>query len=326
MWAERPLREEEAITPRAPQKPAYRVLSPRTSLSSCNSVHKNTGDSLPEKTSEAVEHKQTHRLYPTLPNINRFEVCLPLGSSEEKLCAASECHNMQRDTQVEEPVSGYYAMKEQILILEQQNKELLAINNKWAKEYRTMVQYYKKKVQFLKALKNDGLSEEERSDEDERPATFCKKEMPGKTGLTTELRTSEEETAELRAQNQTLTRRWQQQQEEIRRLNKVLEETLQRSQPLEMSSETLQDIWKHQAEVYKEDFLRERRDREKLKGKTLELEKRYKKVHDELRVFKSQVTLAQPVHCCSCTKQAKHPDWEQQHIQQQRRYTFSSKD
>ncbi|XP_014873069.1 TNFAIP3-interacting protein 3-like isoform X1 [Poecilia latipinna] len=294
-------------------------------------VHKNTGDSSPAETSEATQHKQTHRLYPTLPNINRFEVCLPLGSTGEKLCAAAESHNEQKHTQSEEPLSGYYAMKEQILILEQQNKELLAINNKWGKEYRTMVQYYKKKVQFLKALKQDGVSEEERSDEEERPVTFCKKEkvhkdtQPGKDGVGTELRTAEEETEELRAQIHTLTRRWQHQQEEIRRLNKALEENLQRSQPVENSSETLQDIWKYQAEVYKEDFLKERRDREKLKGKNLELEKRYKKVHDELRVFKSQVTLAQPVHRCSCTNRPKHPDREHQQ-QQQQRYTFSSKD
>uniref|UniRef100_A0A087YNB6 Uncharacterized protein n=1 Tax=Poecilia formosa TaxID=48698 RepID=A0A087YNB6_POEFO len=219
--------------------------------------------------------------------------------------------------QSEEPLSGYYAMKEQILILEQQNKELLAINNKWGKEYRTMVQYYKKKkltdvvlepVQFLKALKQDGVSEEERSDEEERPVTFCKKEkvhkdtQPGKDGVGTELRTAEEETEELRAQIHTLTRRWQHQQEEIRRLNKALEENLQRSQPVENSKRrevtnyipkrfinTAYILIYKLAEVYKEDFLKERRDREKLKGKNLELEKRYKKVHDELRVFKSQV-------------------------------------
>ncbi|XP_023182355.1 TNFAIP3-interacting protein 3-like [Xiphophorus maculatus] len=296
------------------------------------SAHKNTGDSSPVMTSEATQHKQTHRLYPTLPNINRLEVCLPLGSTGEKLCAAAESHSEQKDTQLEEPVSGYYAMKEQILILEQQNKELLAINNKWAKEYKTMVEYYMKKVQVLKALKQDGVSEEERSDEEEGPVTFCKKEkvhkdtQPGKDGVRTELRTAEEETEELRAQNHTLACRCQHQQQEIRRLNKALEETIQRSQPLENSSETLQDIWKHQAEVYKEDFLKERRDREQLKGKNLELEKRYKKVHDELRVFKSQVTLAQPVHCCSCTNRRKYPDREQQHVQQQQRYTFSSKD
>lgn len=44
-----------------------------------------------------------------------------------------------------------------------------------------------------------------------------------------------------------------------------------------------------QAEIYKEDFLKERKDREKLKGKYLEVEKRLKKTHNELHVLKSQV-------------------------------------
>lgn len=45
------------------------------------------------------------------------------------------------------------------------------------------------------------------------------------------------------------------------------------------------------AEVYKEDFLKERRDRERLKDKYLELEKKFRKVYNELRVLKSQVPL-----------------------------------
>ncbi|KAK5617798.1 hypothetical protein CRENBAI_026563 [Crenichthys baileyi] len=264
-------------------------------------VHKNTGDGPPVKTSEAPEYKQTHRLYPTLPNINRYEVCLPLGFTGENHRTAAESHNVLKDTQSEEPVRGYNTMKEQILILEQQKKELLAINSKWAKEYRTMLQYYKKKVRLLKALKQDGLAEEERSDEEDRPVTFCKKEKLGKDEVRAKLQTSEEEIEELRAENHSLTQRWQHQQEEIRRLNKVLKETLPKSQPLGMGSEKLEDIWKHQAEVYKEDFLRERKDREKLKGENLELEKRYKKVRDELCFFKSQVTLEHPLHRCSCT-------------------------
>ncbi|XP_038163857.1 TNFAIP3-interacting protein 3-like [Cyprinodon tularosa] len=293
------------------------------------SVDRNTGDTLLTKTLQATEHKQNQRLYPTLPTINRYDVCLPLGSTGETRWTAAEGQSLKKDTQFEKPVSSHDTMKEQILILEQQNKELLAINTKWAKEYRTMMQFYKKKVQFLKALTQDSLTDEEKSHEEEKHVTFSKKEhahqdpQPRTDGVRIKLQTTEEE---LRAQNHALSQRWQHQQEEIRRLNKVLEETLKSSQPQEMSSETLQDIWKHQAEVYKEDFLRERRDREKLKGKNLELEKRYKKIHEELRAFKSQVTLAQPMHRCCCMNRAKHPDWEEQHIQQQRRYTYSSKD
>lgn len=38
-----------------------------------------------------------------------------------------------------------------------------------------------------------------------------------------------------------------------------------------------------------EDFLKERRDREKLKEKYLELQWRLRKAHDELHIFKTQV-------------------------------------
>lgn len=46
-----------------------------------------------------------------------------------------------------------------------------------------------------------------------------------------------------------------------------------------------------QAEVYKEDFLKERKDRVKLKEKYLEQEKKFQKVHSELHVLKSKVQL-----------------------------------
>ena len=96
--------------------------------------------------------------------------------------------------------------------------------------------------------------------------------------------TAEKEAQELRLQNSTLTRRGQHQREEIQRLNKVrllllqtqtvlhvrhtsvleghnssndvlvqaLEEALQTSQPLGGSSETLQDIWKHQVSFHQQ--------------------------------------------------------------------------
>lgn len=101
------------------------------------------------------------------------------------------------------------------------------------------------------------------------------------TDYTEELQKAKKEAKDLREQNKTLNRRGQHQQEEIRRLNEVshdlsswshfinnplsdsrcfecllkfyfymstkaLEEALQTAQPLDVSSETLRDIWKHQ--------------------------------------------------------------------------------
>ncbi|XP_072234437.1 uncharacterized protein [Leuresthes tenuis] len=302
------------------------------------SLHKSSMDRPPVKTPQAADIKQTHRLYPSLPTINRYEFCLPVGSTGEKLQSAAEFRpRLLEDTQSEEVCnSSDISMKAQILIMEEQRKELLSINKKWAKEYRTMSQYYKEKIRVLKALQHHDHSEEETSDEGEKLNTPCE-QLKVKTDtltregeVTSELLTAEKEAKELRLQNSTLTRRGQHQHEEIQRLNKALEEALQTSQPLGGSSETRQDIWKHQADVYKEDFLRERKDREMLKDKYLELEKRFKKVRDELRVLKSQVTLTQPEHRCSCTNRAKCPNWkvhsvDQQHKQLQRCFNMDSK-
>lgn len=41
--------------------------------------------------------------------------------------------------------------------------------------------------------------------------------------------------------------------------------------------------------MYREDFLKERRDREELHGRYLELEKKYRRACRELRLFKPQV-------------------------------------
>lgn len=127
----------------------------------------------------------------------------------------------------------------------------------------------------------------------------------------------------------------------------------------------LVSLFTSQAEVYKEDFLKERRDREKLKEQYLELETKFKKVHSGLRVLKPQVQHTvwrscayfslwshalnterrrkdlnmaslfsqstrsrppQPVVECTCTNQAKCPDPNNQpEIKLQRRHALDNK-
>ncbi|XP_008303879.1 TNFAIP3-interacting protein 1-like [Stegastes partitus] len=298
------------------------------------SLLENSADRMPSKPAAT---KPAHRLYPSLPNIDRYEFCLPVGSSGPDLHPELQPESLPEDAPSEGSSPGSdVRMKAQILLLEEQRKELLSINERWAKEYRTMVRYYKEKVQALKALQ-----QHQHYEEGEKQATLYKKiqfkmaEDNTQTGeVSCELLRAEKEAEELRVQNVALTRRGRHQHEEIRRLNKALQEAqLQSSSPLDGSSETLEDLWKHQAEVYKEDFLRERKDREKLKDKYLELEKKFKKVHNELHVHKSQVTPAQqpqPLLQCACTNKVKCADWEvrpvkQHHIQLQRRYTLDNK-
>ncbi|XP_040921224.1 TNFAIP3-interacting protein 1-like [Toxotes jaculatrix] len=303
------------------------------------SLRENTMDRPPvdrSQTSEPVptDNKRTHRLYPSLPNIDTYDFCVLDYSIGEKLHTAAEFHPERQleDTQSEvSAANSDVRMKAQILILEEQKQELISINEKWAKEYRTMVRYYKEKVQDLKALLQQSRNhfEEGTCEEGEKHTTLYKKlkfktnkdsKSTGDGDATSELLKVEKEAKELRAQNATLTRRGQHQQKEIKRLNEALEEALLTTKPHGESSETLQDLWKHQAQVYKEDFLTERKDRERLNEKYLELQNRFRKVRTELHVLKSQVTWApppQPVLECVCTNRVKCPDCED-HMRLQR--------
>ncbi|KAF7667738.1 hypothetical protein LDENG_00050790 [Lucifuga dentata] len=279
------------------------------------SLHEEIMDRAPVQRSQATvgtqnDKKQIHRLYPSLPDIESFvtrhEGDKLESSSGEMLHGAAVClpENLLENTKSHMADS---TMKAQIVILEAQRRELLRINEKWAKEYQTMVQYYKEKVCMLRTLlqHNRGQNEE---DERGKYTGLCKdvnfkpiKDKEGAWGgndddVISELLKAEKEAKMLRAQNSTLTRRGQHQQEEIRRLNKALEESLQITQPLGEGGEP-QEVWRHQAEVYKEDFLKERQDREKLKEKHLELEKKFRKVHNEL---KSQMT-------CTCKNRDECP-------------------
>ncbi|KAG7231223.1 hypothetical protein INR49_012054 [Caranx melampygus] len=315
------------------------------------SLHENTMERPPVGRSQASgaapTNKPIHRLYPSLPNVESYDVCALDRSASEKLPTAVEIdpdRPLLEDTQSEVCAANTdVRMKAEILILEEQRQELLSINEKWAKEYRTMVQYYKEKVQNLKALlqQNNRHFEEETREGEETHKMSCKKlksktlkdedgKWAGDIDVISELLKVEKEAEELRVQNSTLTRRGQHQREEIQRLNKALKEALLPTQPPLMNSETLQDLWKHQAEIYKEDFLTERKDREKLKGKYLELENRFRKACTELTVLKSQVNrpqAQQPVFECVC---ADCPKWEvhpvkQHRVQLQRRYTHDNK-
>ncbi|KAE8279714.1 hypothetical protein D5F01_LYC21843 [Larimichthys crocea] len=309
------------------------------------SVHENTMDMPPVERSQAGEavttdRKQTYRLYPSLPDKDRYDAFVSDESFGEKPHAGAVHHPGSLFGESEAPAANSdVRMKAQILILEEQRQELLSINERWAKEYRTMKQYYKEKVQDLRALLQHPNFEEDMWEEREKNIRLYNKGKDAESTWTKDVDASSEllravkEAKELREQNSTLTRRGQHQREEIGRLNKALEEALRTTQPLEVSSETLQDIWKHQAEVYKEDFLKERKDREKLKEKYLELEKKFRKVYNELRVLKPQVTRTrppQPVLECTCTIRAKCPNWEvrpvhQNDVQLQRRYTLDNK-
>ncbi|XP_028290550.1 TNFAIP3-interacting protein 3-like isoform X2 [Gouania willdenowi] len=237
--------------------------------------------------------KPIARLYPSLPNEHGSDTCLA-GAERDP---GAELHpvTVQEDNKLKNSsCCAGFSLKAQVVFLKEQRKQLLSINEKWAKEYRTMVHYYKKKIS--QTLKPDQFMESKA------------KISTDETNLKTEgedcdadLLKIQTEAKQLRLQNRTLTHRGQHQREEIDRLNKALAAALQTAQPVMMSSEIHPDIWKHQAEVYKEDFLRERKDRENLKQKYFELERRFSKTCKELHIFKSQMNnTQQPVAGDQC--------------------------
>ncbi|KAM8822512.1 uncharacterized protein AB9W97_004912 isoform 2-T2 [Spinachia spinachia] len=166
-----------------------------------------------------VERPQTtyQRLYPSLPDTDRYTPCV----AAEELRAAAD-HRAGRTAQSQASAAGGDArMKAQMLLLEEQKQQLLSINTKWAKEYRTMARYYKERVRHLNELLQRG---------------HCEEETCGVAGNNRKKNTEDaafvKEAEELRAQNSTLTQRGERQHEEIRRLNEALEEALKTSRPL----------------------------------------------------------------------------------------------
>eukprot|EP00066_Takifugu_rubripes_P029075 XP_011618341.1 PREDICTED: TNFAIP3-interacting protein 2-like isoform X1 [Takifugu rubripes] len=262
----------------------------------------------------SVDRKRSCRLYPSLPKVDRHEVSMLEGAAAHRLQSRST------DTQADSDTT----LAAQILILEEQKKEvsehqkkcwdslpnalglnafisfsqLLLINEKWAREYRTMKQFYSKKVRELRSILQGDFShtEDNRCEEGEKNITFGKK-VQDEDSAKAEVSRSGDEAAELRGQNSFLTRRGQHQMQEIRRLNEALQVVLGSD---DVRRASLQDVWKHQAEVYREDFLKERSDREKLHGRYLDLEEKYRKVCYELRALKPQAPPTKPIVDCRC--------------------------
>ncbi|TNM96492.1 hypothetical protein fugu_016153 [Takifugu bimaculatus] len=236
----------------------------------------------------SMDRKRSCRLYPSLPKVDRHEVSMLEGAAAHRLQSRST------DTQADSDTT----LAAQILILEEQKKELLLINEKWAREYRTMKQFYSKKVRELRSILQGDFShtEDNRCEEGEKNITFGKK-VQDEDSAKAEVSRSGDEAAELRGQNSFLTRRGQHQMQEIRRLNEALQVVLGSD---DVRRASLQDVWKHQAEVYREDFLKERSDREKLHGRYLDLEEKYRKVCYELRALKPQAPPTKPIVDCRC--------------------------
>ncbi|XP_059900899.1 TNFAIP3-interacting protein 3-like [Gadus macrocephalus] len=255
---------------------------------------------------DTTNAEQVNHLYPSLPisaRLNGEELHgVHRGGVENITPAPARQTNMSS--------ADMSSVQAQLDMLWKQREELISINNKWADQYKVMTQYYKAKVREQQPSAK--TSQPSRPLNEEMCQNGVEQNVPEKD---VKEETSEEkimshtDAEQLRVQNAHLTRRGQHQHEEIRRLNQALQQSLESGFVWGESREDPKDnVWKHQAEVYKEDFLKERKDRERLKGKLMEMEKKYRKTHSELHTLKSKITwapvLAPPVAMCDCPNRA----------------------
>ncbi|KAG9330422.1 hypothetical protein JZ751_025420 [Albula glossodonta] len=205
--------------------------------------------------------------------------------------------------------------------LERQRLELLEINKKWDEQYQSMKMHYEAKIKELRkrlaacdmqmcdeeegGMKHRHLEEKLRQAERVTDMALKRNSV-----VCAELLEAERQAECLRLHNTTLTRRGQQQQSEIRRLNEVLSETLssrEREEEEVEETRTQLEVLKHQVRIYEEDFRKERAYRERAQERKVELERRVKKLHAELELLRSQVTgttacgpkVRSPT-CCDC--------------------------
>ncbi|XP_066576096.1 TNFAIP3-interacting protein 3 [Amia ocellicauda] len=232
--------------------------------------------------------KKQHQLQPSCPSEDlesRRSSCrmteeLPVDTSEVLGSKGS-----QRGTSPEE-------LKQRIMILEKQRQELLAVNKKWDEQYKTMKKHYELKImEMRKRLMtcNKYITElQEKQTDFDNKIMIAKEKIENEQGqstkLSAELLEMKRQKQNLQEENAFLTKKKQHHECEIRRLNKVLSENIRGEETV-----TQIDVLKHQAQVYKEDFQKERHDRERLKERNYELEKKCKKQQSELQSLKLQV-------------------------------------
>ncbi|XP_023693455.2 uncharacterized protein [Paramormyrops kingsleyae] len=174
---------------------------------------------------------------------------------------------------------------QRIGILEKQRQELLDINKKWDEYCQYLKRHYMQKIDVLR-----GRLATWELDHREVRAGRPPVDKPQNRNFEqiAELRETEKQVQRLTEQIATLTTRGQQQTSEIRRLNQVLMESQEAVAVREKEVREELEVLRWQADTYKADFNLERKDREKLKERNIELEMRLAKLCRELQSLRSQ--------------------------------------
>ncbi|XP_008110269.1 TNFAIP3-interacting protein 3 [Anolis carolinensis] len=210
-------------------------------------------------------------------------------------------------------------LEQQIVSLEKQKVELLAVNNQWDQEFRRMKQRYEKKVTDIKQ-KTEAMQKNIRELEKERHQLQeeCQrlKDLTT-TNLVDEMRqhkTLKGENKLLREETALANTKKMHYEREISRLNKALQDALKNrstssNEPPHLDAldtscnEEMRlemEVLRQQVQIYEEDFKKERSDRERLNSEKEALQKinersqsQLNKLHSQIKDFQEEKRLLQ---------------------------------
>ncbi|XP_044284870.1 protein NDNF isoform X2 [Varanus komodoensis] len=244
------------------------------------------------------------------------------SESSKSLTAFGKCSTLGYSAQIQPSMDGKKAsgslaeakkiptemLEQQIISLEKQREELLAVNNQWDQQFRRMKEQYEKKVTEVKA-KLESMQKIVRTLNREK--LQMQQECQRLGALTTdrlaeEMRdknTLEEENRLLKEKNILANRKKMHYECEITRLNKALMDALQNQS---LSSQephvdvldrnyskeemrTQLEVLRQQVQIYEEDFKKERSDRERLNAEKEALQRINEKLQSQLDILHSQV-------------------------------------
>ncbi|XP_061438926.1 TNFAIP3-interacting protein 3 [Rhineura floridana] len=199
-------------------------------------------------------------------------------------------------------------LQQQIILLEKQRQELLAVNNQWDQQFRQMKQQCEKKVTEVKA-KLETMQESVKEQEKERHQMQqeCRRlEALATSRLVQEMRdkkTLKEENRLLKEEASLANTKNINYECEISRLNKALLDALKNQsaslhvphvdslgrnsnhEEMRMQMEVL----RQQVQIYEEDFKKERSDRERLNEEKEALQRINERIQSQLENLHSQV-------------------------------------
>ncbi|XP_048395614.1 TNFAIP3-interacting protein 1 isoform X2 [Stegostoma tigrinum] len=221
---------------------------------------------------------------------------------------------MEIENQRSLSTDGREAFERQILILENQKKELLKINKQWDQEFRNMKAVYEQKLKEKFTTYQHSLSDLEK-ELDQKQRDFDKKLLLAKAKLETaeeqkqtlnaKLLEAEEENKHLKECHSSITKQKGYYEHEIARLNKALSdairkqnvpcmshgfdstEIMRQSHPEELTTQI--EVLKQQVQIFEEDFQKERCDRERMNEEKEELKKNIEHLQSKLTLLNTRL-------------------------------------